>query len=125
YISIIGITTIGMAQTNIKYPTTNKINVEDNYHGTKILDPYRWLENDTAANTTAWVTAQNKVTNTYLNNIPMRAWFKKRIEELMNYQKTGVPHQIGGKLVFARNSGLQNQSVVYIQDESGDETILL
>lgn len=114
-----------MAQTTIKYPTTEKINVQDNYHGTNIDDPYRWLENDTSAKTNAWVVAQNKVTNSYLNNIPMKAWFKKRIEALMNYEKVGVPTSIGNQLVYAKNSGLQNQSVVYIKDENGKETVLL
>ena len=73
------------AQTKIEYPKTRKVEQTDDYHGTKISDPYRWLEDDNSAETKAWVEAQNKVTNAYLATIPERDAIKKRLTELCNY----------------------------------------
>lgn len=99
----------------IKYPETKKGDVVDDYFGTKVPDPYRWLEDDRAPEVTAWVEAQNKVTFGYLNNIPYRAAIKDRLMKLYNYPKYGAPTRRGEWFFSAKNDGLQNQSVWYIQ----------
>jgi len=104
-----------MAQQPITYPTTQKTEQTDDYFGTQVADPYRWLENDTAANTKAWVEAQNKVTFGYLSGIPFRQQVKKRLEQLWNYPKYSAPSQEGQYYFFSKNDGLQNQSVYYYQ----------
>ncbi|WP_291945515.1 prolyl oligopeptidase family serine peptidase [Chitinophaga sp.] len=104
-----------MAQhhSGIKYPETKKIDVTDDYHGTKIADPYRWLEDDNSPETKAWVEAQNKVTQDYLSKISFRNDVKIRLEELLNYPKTSAPFKKGKYYYFYKNDGLQNQSVLY------------
>lgn len=97
----------------LTYPKTEKDDVVDNYHGTEIKDPYRWLEFDTADNVKAWVKEQNKVTYAYLDKIPSRKIFKNRLEEIFNYPKVGAPQKAGDFYFYYRNSGLQNQSVIY------------
>lgn len=97
----------------LTYPKTEKGDVADNYHGTEIKDPYRWLEFDTAENVKAWVKEQNKVTYAYLDKIPSRKIFKNRLEEIFNYPKVGAPQKAGDFYFYYRNSGLQNQSVIY------------
>ena len=99
--------------TDLKYPPTNKTNVVDDYHGTSVTDPYRWLEDDNAPATKAWVEAQNKVTFGYLNAIPGRAAIKARLTKLWNFERYGVPFKEGGRYFYSRNDGLQNQSVLY------------
>ena len=86
------------------------------YFGTQVPDPYRWLENDTSAATTAWVEAQNKVTNEYLSQIPFRENLLKRLTTLADYEKISAPIKKHGKYYFSKNDGLQNQSVFYVQD---------
>lgn len=103
-------------QTKITYPETAKDSTVDVYFGTKVADPYRWLENDTSAATAAWVEAQNQVTQQYLNQIPFRTALQKRLTDLTNYEKLGSPFKKYGKYYFFKNDGLQNQSVLYIQD---------
>ncbi|MDP2056074.1 MAG: prolyl oligopeptidase family serine peptidase [Acidobacteriota bacterium] len=87
----------------------------DTYHGTKVPDPYRWLEDDTSAETAAWVEAQNKVTFAYLDKIPYRAELTTRLKSLFDYAKFGSPSRKGDYYFFSKNDGLQNQSVLYIQ----------
>ena len=101
------------SQSVINYLKTAKENVVDTYFGVKVDDPYRWLENDTSKATSAWVKAQNKVTNEYLTQIPFRSALKKRLTELMNYPKYGSPIKKNGQYFFLKNNGLQNQSVLY------------
>ena len=100
-------------QQPIVYPETKKVDTVDNYHGTAIADPYRWLEDDNSEATKEWVIAQNKVTQEYLSKIPFRAQIKKRLEELWNYPKNGAPSKHGDYYYFFKNDGLQNQSVLY------------
>ncbi|MDB6074947.1 MAG: prolyl endopeptidase [Verrucomicrobiaceae bacterium] len=100
----------------LTYPASHKGDVVDDYHGTKIADPYRWLEDDNSAETKAWVAEQNKVTFGYLEKIPQRAQFKDRLTKLWNYERFGIPSEHGGRYFFSRNSGLQNQSVLYVAD---------
>ena len=98
-----------------QYPQTKKVEQTYTYHGTAVADPYRWLEDDNSAETAAWVEAQNKVTYTYLNQIPYRAKIKERLEQLYNYPKISAPSRKAEYYFFSKNDGLQNQSVLYIQ----------
>ncbi|MBX9626848.1 MAG: prolyl oligopeptidase family serine peptidase [Gemmataceae bacterium] len=112
----------------LKYPETKTVDQVDDYHGTKVQDPYRWLEDDvrTSEDVAAWVEAQNKVTQAYLNSIPWRGAIEKRITALYDYEKYGIPSKIGGKYFFTKNDGLQNQSVLYVQDKlDGPARVLL
>ena len=102
-------------QTGLKYPDTKKDNVKDNYFGTIVPDPYRWLENDTAEAVKEWVKEENKVTFGYLEKIPYRQKIKERLEKLWNYPKFSTPFKGGNNYFFFKNNGLQNQSVLYIQ----------
>lgn len=103
-------------QRKLLYPQTAKVDTVDVYFGVKVPDPYRWLENDTSSATAAWVQAQRKVTNEYLSKIPFRDKLLKRLTELANYEKISLPSKKHGKYIFYKNDGLQNQSVVYMQD---------
>src|SRR6185312_6619980 len=98
-----------------KYPETRKTNQTDDYFGTKVADPYRWLEDDRSEETKNWVIAQNKVTSAYLAQIPFRDAIKKRLTELWNYEKYSAPFKEGDYTYFYKNDGLQNQSVLYRQ----------
>ena len=102
-------------EAQIKYPVTKKVNQADDYFGTKVQDPYRWLEDDNSAETKAWVQEQNTVTNAYLKAIPFRDKVKKRLEEMWNYAKYSSPFKEGAYYYFYKNDGLQNQSVLYRQ----------
>ncbi|WP_394330441.1 prolyl oligopeptidase family serine peptidase [Flavobacterium cauense] len=109
----------------IKYPETKKIEHTDTYFGTKVNDPYRWLEDDRSAETGAWVKAQNEVTYGYLKQIPYRDAIKARMEKLWNYEKISAPFKEGNYTYYYKNNGLQNQSVLYRKDASGKEEIFL
>src|SRR4051812_44653878 len=104
-LSILMVTTVS---SQIKYPVTKKVNQEDNYFGTTIQDPYRWLENDTADDVKAWVESENKVTFDYLNKIPFRSKIHKRITEIVDYEKYSSPQKVGDYYIYEKNSGLQN-----------------
>src|SRR5215475_5207832 len=99
-------------ETRLKYPETKKGAVVEDYHGTKVADPYRWLEDDVrkSKDVAEWVEAENKVTEAFLASIPERDAIKKRITELWNYEKTNAPTKAGGKYFFTKNDGLQNQN---------------
>ena len=99
----------------VTYPQTKKMEVADDYFGTKVADPYRWLENDTATDTKEWVQAQNKVTFGYLEKIPYRNKIKERLTDIFNYPKYSSPFRAGEYFFFSKNDGLQNQSVIYYQ----------
>ena len=105
----------------LSYPKAAKDGTVDDYFGTKVSDPYRWLENDTSAETAAWVEAENKVTADYLSRIPFRDKVLKRLTELSNYEKIGAPRKRHGKWYFYKNDGLQNQYVMYQADQLGSE----
>jgi prolyl oligopeptidase len=111
---------------NFNYPPTVKEDISDDFFGELVRDPYRWLENDTAKATTDWVAEQNKVSFEYLENIPSRAGFRARLEELWNYPKQSAPFKVGIHYFSYRNDGLQNQSVIYRQTGlDGEATIFL
>jgi len=107
------------------YPAARKDDVSDDYHGTRVADPYRWLEDDNAADTKAWVQEENKVTHAYLEAIPRRDAIRSRLRELWNYERIGSPSHYGTNWFFSRNSGLQNQAVLYVSDTPDGEGRLL
>ena len=109
------------ATAKLTYPDSRRSDQVDDYHGEKVADPYRWLEQLDSAETKAWVEAQNKVTFGYLEKIPQRAQYKERLTQLWNYERFGLPVKSGGRYFYTRNDGLQNQSVLYTA-ESLDST---
>ena len=102
------------------YPETKKVDTVDNYFGTEVKDPYRWLEDDRSTETEAWVKAQNEVTFGYLDNVPYREELKDRLSKLWNYEKVGSPFKEGDYTYFYKNDGLQNQYVIY-RYKTGDD----
>jgi prolyl oligopeptidase len=103
------------ASAQMIYPTTRKVDHVDEYHGTKVTDAYRWLEDDRSAETGAWVKAQNEVTFAYLNKIPFKGKIFSDLEKAYNYPKYSAPRKKGEYFYFYKNDGLQNQSVLYRQ----------
>ncbi len=108
------------------YPKTKKVNVVDEYFGSTVNDPYRWLEDDMSDETKEWVIEQNKVTNKYLEAIPYREKIQERLTNLWNYEKMSAPENMSGLLVYSKNDGLQSQNVYYFRKgENGKEEVLL
>jgi prolyl oligopeptidase len=103
-------------KNNLIYPTAQKDSVVDNYFGTLVPDPYRWLENDNSEQTKAWIDAENAVTAAYLDSIPFREAMRQRLEKLWNYPKIGTPFKKGDFWYFYKNDGMQSQSVLYQMD---------
>jgi prolyl oligopeptidase len=101
--------------TMLPYPKTKTVEQSDDYHGNKVSDPYRWLENDTAAEVKSWVEEENNVTQNYLKQIPFRDKIKNRLTEIWNYPKYSAPFTEGEYIFFFKNDGLQNQSILYYQ----------
>jgi prolyl oligopeptidase len=106
------------ANSAFEYPKTKKIDHKDVYHGVEVADPYRWLEADVRETKDVgdWVEAENKVTFAYLEGLPYRKAIRERLTKLWNYQRQTRPRKAGGRYYFSRNDGLQNQSVLYVQD---------
>lgn len=104
-----------MSQTNqaLVYPVTSTIDHIEQHHGVQVADPYRWLEDPNSDETKAWIEAQNQVTFTYLNQIPIRDRLKQRITTLWNYEKYGIPFKKCDRYFYFKNDGLQNQSILY------------
>ena len=119
----------GAAQKMIKplsYPAARKSDQVDDYHGVKVADPYRWLEDLDSEETRNWVEAENKLTFGFLNEIPARSAIKDRITRLWNYERFGVPFREGKNYFYSRNSGLQNQAVIYtVTSLDGQPALLL
>ena len=106
----------------VHYPETFRdSSIFDDYHGTLVYDPYRWLEDDNAENTLKWVEAQNEATFNYLAEIPYRQKLKDRLTTLLDYERFGTPFKKAGKYYFYKNDGLQNQSVLYVSDSLNSE----
>ena len=105
----------GLLFAQFNYPVTKKVDTVTNYHGTMVADPYRWLEDDRSEETKQWVTEENKVTFGFLDKIPYRAQWLKRLEEINNYPKYSSPSRKNEYFYFSKNDGLQNQSVLYRQ----------
>jgi len=109
----------------LTYPEARKGDVVDDYHGTQVADPYRWLEDVDAEETRKWIEAENAVTNAYLAGIPQREEIKKELTGLWNYERYGVPGKEGGRFFVSKNDGLQDQSVEYWTDDLGGELKVL
>jgi prolyl oligopeptidase len=108
-------------QAQIEYPESRQIDHVDNYHGTVVADPYRWLEDVDSDQTRAWVEAQNQVTFAYLESIAERERIRQRLTELWDYERYGTPWKEGDSYLYWKNDGLQNQSVLYIQSSLDGE----
>ncbi|WP_321997863.1 prolyl oligopeptidase family serine peptidase [Draconibacterium orientale] len=109
-------------QPKLDYPVTKKGDVKDTYFGVEVADPYRWLEDDHSDETAEWVKAENKVTYSYLNQIPYREELKEKLSSIWNYEKVGAPFKEGDWTYFYKNDGLQNQYVVYRYKTGEDES---
>jgi prolyl oligopeptidase len=119
------IATVAVSQT-LEYPKAQKGDVIDDYFGTKVPDPYRWLEDTDSQETVAWVKAENLLTAGYMEKLADRAPFRDELTKLLNYQRYTVPEYEGHRYVYRKNDGLQNQSVIYTLKNLGDEpTVLL
>jgi prolyl oligopeptidase len=101
----------------IIYPETRRVDVAETLFGERIVDPYRWLENDVRSDheVADWVARQNLITRAYLDTLPQRAWFEGRIRELLSYERFGLPMKAGGRYFYTRNSGLQNQAQLFVR----------
>jgi prolyl oligopeptidase len=110
----------------LAYPAAARGTQVDDYHGVSIADPYRWLEDTDAPATKAWVEAENRLSDGFLAAIPERANIKYRLTQLWNYARYGAPFKEGGRYFYFENTGLQNQSVLFVQDRlNGPARVLL
>jgi prolyl oligopeptidase len=114
---LVTITVIGssVAAQRLQYPDSKRVDHVDAYFGVHVADPYRWLEDENAPDTRKWIEEENTVTFGYLDRIPFRQQMKARLEKLYNYPRYGAPFRNGRNFFFAKNDGLQNQSVYYVQ----------
>jgi prolyl oligopeptidase len=106
---------------SLQYPPTRRGDQVDEYHGQRVADPYRWLEDLGSPDTRAWIEAQNALTRSYLDAIPERAAIRNRLTRVWDYPKYGVPVRRGWRVFYFENSGLQNQPVYYVQDRASDQ----
>jgi len=126
FMFILSCKTNKVENADYQYPETLKDSTYDEYFGTKVEDPYSWLEDDNSEQTKAWVKEQNKFTFSYLNKIPFKNNIKKRLEEIWNYEKLSAPTKKGDFFYFYKNDGLQNQYVMWRTKELGkDEEVFL
>jgi len=109
----------------LSYPKAKTVDQVDDYHGTKVADPYRWLEDTDSADTKAWVEAENKVTFSYLDKIPYRGAIRERLLKLWNYERFSAPELEGGRYFFQHNNGLQNQNVLLVSESLNAEPRVL
>ncbi len=118
--------TVAAQQGALKYPEARKSSQVDDFYGTKIADPYRWLEDSDSTETRAWIDAENKVTFGYLQSIPERPKLLARLKQLQDYERYGVPEREGPRYIFSRNTGLQRQSVIFTSTSlSGQPDVLI
>lgn len=118
-------TAAAQSSVPLKYPAAQKVDQTDIYHGVRIADPYRWLEDTDSPATAAWVKAENDLTFSYLGGIPERAAIRSRLEALWNYAKYSAPVNRGGRYFYTENSGLLNQPILYVQDGVGSQPRVL
>ena len=110
------------AQEKMDYPTTHQVDQTDDFHGTAVQDPYRWLEQDVQQpEVEAWIQAQNNVTSKYLSSLPRRAEIETRLKELWDYDKYSTPFKRGDSYFYFKKTGLQNHHVLYRTDKLGGE----
>ena len=110
-------------QQRLNYPIARMDDVVEDYHGTPVADPYRWLEDATSPETRAWVAAQQRLTRAFLDEIPGRESIKTRLTELWDYPRLSVPIKAGSQYFFSINDGLQNQDVLYMQQGLDGEPV--
>ncbi|MFP4133301.1 MAG: hypothetical protein ACLFRN_08325 [Halothece sp.] len=110
---------------SLQYPKTAQVEQVDNYHGVEVKDPYRWLENPDSEETRTWIKAQNEVTFRFLEELPECKAINKRLTELWDYEKYGIPIKKGGRYFYFKNDGLQNQSVLYTLNHLDDDPKVL
>src|SRR5262249_53304177 len=113
-----GLTVLKADDGKLRYPETRRVDHQDVYHGTRVSDPYRWLEADVrqSKEVAQWVAEQNKVSFAYLETIPEREAIRKRLTELWNFEKYSSPFKEGGRYYYTKNDGLQNQDILYVMD---------
>lgn len=111
--------------SNNRYPAARRGDTVDDYHGTKVADPYRWLEEPDSEETRAWIAAQNRLTDAFLQEAPLRDQIRQRLRKLWDYERYSLPYREGGRYFFRKNDGLQNQSVLYAADNFQEEPRLL
>src|ERR1700733_3598331 len=117
---------LSTAQTApLTYPQARRSDQVDDYHGTKVADPYRWLEDTDSAETHAWVESENKLTFAYLDQIPYRQAIRDRLTKLWNYERFTTPSQYGGRYFFLHNTGLQQQNVLFVAESLNAEPRVL
>jgi prolyl oligopeptidase len=123
----VALTASARGDGGLVYPTPHRGDTVDNYHGTKVPDPYRWLEDDVrkSPEVRAWVTAENDLTTKYLEGIPERTSIRKRLTELWDFEKYTAPSKHGGRYFWSKNNGLQNQFVLYVQESLASEPRVL
>ena len=110
----------------LQYPTTRTVDVVDDYHGTKVADPYRWMEDLSSVDLAAWIGQQNALTESYLKGVPLRGHFRRRIARLWDFRKTNLPVVEAGRLFYRMNSGMQQQSPLYMREGlDGPATLLI
>ncbi len=109
------------AQGKFEYPKPRRGDQVDEYHGTKVADPYRWMEDTDSAETQSWIEAENKLTDAYLATIPEREKIKNRLTEIWNYERYSAPSKVGNYYIYSKNDGLQNQSVLYKASSIDDQ----
>jgi len=109
----------------LTYPQPPRDNITNDYSGTQVPAPYQWMEDLNSGELALWVAKENKLAFAYLEQIPERDWMKQRLTKLWNYEKVSVPRQDAGKLFFSKNSGLQNQSVVFEQSAGNAQPRML
>ncbi|MGA2102730.1 MAG: S9 family peptidase, partial [Candidatus Sulfotelmatobacter sp.] len=117
-----------VAQSNgtpLAYPKAKTVDQVDDYHGVKVADPYRWLEDTDSDDTKAWIEEENKLTFSYLDQIPYRGAIRDRMTKLWNYERFGIPELEGGRYFFEHNNGLQNQSVLLVAESMNAEPRVL
>jgi prolyl oligopeptidase len=107
--------------SSLKYPETKKTDSSDVFYGTRVEDPYRWLEDPSLPETGEWIRAQNELTFAYLDRIPFRDSILTRLTQVWDYERYGTPQKKGGRYYFMKNNGLQNQDVLYVMDSLGSE----
>jgi prolyl oligopeptidase len=112
-------TSLAFAQ-KYEYPKPKKVDQTDNYHGTVVSDPYRWMETTDTPELTSWIEAENKLTDSYFEQIPQREAIKDRLTKLWNYERYFAPSKRGKHYFYSKNDGLQNQNVMYITDSLTD-----
>ncbi|MFO7939171.1 MAG: prolyl oligopeptidase family serine peptidase [Bacteroidales bacterium] len=125
FAALLSVATACKEKQTFQYPETRKVDTVDTYFGQQVADPYRWLEDDASEETAQWVEAQNQVTFQYLDAIPFREKIESRLTELWDFPKSSTPFREGGRYFFFKNDGLQNQSVLYVQEDLDAEPQVL